>query len=58
MLPGSRSDYRTTSGAFKWIVVIAVFGAIALFFAFRQGLKDADKIYEDADYPESSRFVK
>ena len=58
MIPGSRSGYRTTSGAFKWIVVIAILGAICFFFAFRQGLKDADKIFEDADYPESSRFLK
>lgn len=58
ILPGSRSGYRTTSGAFKWIVVIVILGAIALFFTFRQALKDVDKIYEDAGYPESSRFIK
>jgi hypothetical protein len=58
ILPGSRSGYRTTSGAFKWIIVIVILGAIALFFTFRQALKDVDKIYEDAGYPESSRFIK
>jgi len=58
MLPCYRSDYRTTSGALKWIVIIVILGVIGLFFVFRQGLKDVDKIYEDLGYPESSRFVK
>ena len=58
MLPGSRSDYRTTSGTFKWIILIVILGTIVLLFSFRQALKDVDKIYEDADFPESSRFIK
>jgi hypothetical protein len=57
LLPGSRSGYRTTSGAFKWIILIVGLGAIGLFFAFRQALKDVDRIYEEAGYPESSRFI-
>lgn len=58
ILPGSRNSYRTTPGAFKWIIVIVILGTIGLFFAFRQGLKDVDKIYLDAGFPEDSRFIK
>ena len=57
MLPGSRPDYRTTNGAFKWIILLVTLGGILFFFAMRQVLKDADKIYEEADFPESSRFI-
>ncbi len=58
ILPGCRREYRTTSGAFKWIVFITILGAIGLFFAFREGLKDVDRIYEAADFPADSRFIK
>ena len=30
ILPGCRREYRTTSGAFKWIVLITILGAIAV----------------------------
>ena len=58
ILPGCRREYRTTSGAFKWIVLITILGAIGLFYAFREGLKDVDRIYEAADFPADTRFIK
>lgn len=58
ILPGCRREYRTTSGAFKWIVFITILGAIGLFYAFREGLKDVDRMYEAADFPADTRFIK
>lgn len=57
MLPGSRSDYRTTTGTFKWIVLIAVLGSLALVWVFRKAVQDADQIYKDAGYSEDSLFI-
>jgi hypothetical protein len=58
IIPGFRSGYRTTTAMFKWILLIAAIGSILLVYVFRRALQDADKIYQDAGYPESSRFFK
>jgi hypothetical protein len=58
IIPGFRAGYRTTTAIFKWILLIAAIGSILLVHVFRRALQDADKIYQDAGYPESSRFFK
>lgn len=54
MLPGHRSDYRTTSGAFKWIVLIALLGSLALIRVFNAAVKDMDRMYREAGYGEDA----
>jgi hypothetical protein len=58
IIPGFRHGYRTTTAMFKWILLIAAIGSILLVYVFKRALQDADKIYKDAGYPESSRFFK
>jgi hypothetical protein len=58
IIPGIGRGYRTTTAMFKWVVLIAVVGAILLVYAFRWAVRDADQIYKDAGYPDSSRFLK
>lgn len=43
---------------FKWILLIAAIGSLLLVYVFKRALQDADNIYKDAGYPESSRFFK
>jgi len=57
ILPGSRSDYRTTTAAFKWIVIIVVLGTVAMVWVFWTALKDADLIYEKAGYSQPYRLI-
>ncbi len=58
MLPGSRSGYRTTTGAFKWIILIAILGSIALVWVFKKAVTDVDQIYRDAGYSEDSLIIR
>jgi len=58
IIPGFRAGYRTTTAMFKWILLIAAIGSILLVYVFKRALQDADKIYQDSGYPESSRFFK
>lgn len=46
IIPGMRSGYRTTVGAFKWILLIAAIGAVALYFVFREAMREVDEIYD------------
>lgn len=58
MLPGSRSDYRTTPEAFRWILLLVVLGTLGLVWVFRKAVEDTDRIYRDAGYGEDSLIVK
>ena len=58
IIPGFRAGYRTTTAMFKWILLIAAIGCILLAYVFRRAVQDADKIYQDAGYPEDSKFFK
>lgn len=58
IIPGFRAGYRTTTAMFKWILLIPAIGSMLLIYVFRRALQDVDKIYKNADYPESSRFYK
>ena len=58
ILPGSRSDYRTTTDAFKWILLIVVLGVVALFYVFKKAVSDADQIYKDAGYSKELLIIK
>lgn len=58
MIPGSRGGYKTTSGAFKWTVLISILGGIAMVLLFRQVFKDADQMYENAGFPDRYNFFK
>ncbi|MCG3150449.1 MAG: hypothetical protein PCFJNLEI_03935 [Verrucomicrobiae bacterium] len=46
IIPGMRSGYRTTGGAFKWILLLAAIGATVLFFVFYEAMREADEIYD------------
>jgi hypothetical protein len=58
IIPGFRAGYRTTTAMFKWILLIAAIGSMLLVYVFWRAVRDVDKIYKDAGYPESSRFFK
>ena len=58
ILPGSRHDYRTTPGMFKWIVLIAIIGSIAFAWILRIAVKDANQIYKDAGYSDDLLIIK
>jgi hypothetical protein len=58
IIPGFRAGYRTTTAMFKWILLITAIGCLLLAYVFRRAVQDADKIYQDAGYPENSRFFK
>lgn len=57
ILPGSRSDYRTTTAAFKWIILIVVLGTLALVWVFKKAVTDADDIYRKSGYSDDSLIV-
>ncbi len=52
MLPGSRPDYRTTAGAFKWIVLIVIVGSILFVRVFKKAIRETNEIYREAGYGE------
>jgi hypothetical protein len=55
IIPGLPHGYRTTTSMFKWIVLIAAVGAIALYFVFREAIREADDIYDKSGFiPRSS----
>ena len=57
MLPGSRTGYKTTTAAFRWIILIVMLGTIALVWVFWTALKDADKIYKDSGSSDQYRLI-
>ena len=57
ILPGSRQGYRTTTCAFKWIILIALLGAAAMVWVFWTALKEADAIYDKSGYSEPYRLI-
>lgn len=57
ILPGSRTGYRTTTSAFKWIILIVVLGTVAMVWVFWTAVKDADSIYEKAGYTQPHRLI-
>lgn len=46
LIPSLGSNYRTTTGAFKWIVLGVVLGAVIMYFVFREAVRESDEIYE------------
>ena len=58
MLPGSRSDYRTTPEMAKWIILIVILGAIAFYYVLKFAMKNADDIFEGSSYSNSSQPIK
>ena len=57
IIPGMSHGYRTTTGMYKWIILVAVVGAIGLVWVFRLALRDADEIGRKAGYPKNSQYL-
>jgi len=56
MLPGSRFSmgYRSTTAAFKWIMLIAIVGTVVFLLVFRKVMNDTDEMYRQTDSQDSS----
>ena len=50
LIPSLGPDYRTTTGAFKWILLVAALGSVILYFVFREAVREADDIYDKSGF--------
>lgn len=50
IIPSLPRGYRTTTGAFKWIVLGVAIGAVVLFLIFREAIREADDIYDKTGF--------
>jgi hypothetical protein len=49
-IPSLPHGYRTTTGAFKWILLIAAVGAVLLYMVFREAIRESDDIYDKTGF--------
>jgi len=47
---GPSSGYRTTTGAFKWIMLGVAVGCVILYFVFREAIRESDDIYDGTGF--------
>lgn len=50
IIPGVGSDYRTTVGVFKWILLVVAIGAVVLYFIFREAVHETDEMYDQSGF--------
>jgi hypothetical protein len=50
IIPSLRPGYRTTTGAFKWILLVALIGSVILYFVFREAIRESDDIYDKSGF--------
>jgi len=50
IIPSLGPGYRTTPGAFKWILLFVAIGVVVLYFVFREAVREADDIYDQTGF--------
>jgi len=49
-IPSLPRGYRTTTGAFKWIVLGVAIGSVILYLVFREAIRESDDMYDKSGF--------
>jgi hypothetical protein len=50
LIPSLGPGYRTTTGAFKWILLGVAIGCVLLYLVFREAVRESDDIYDKSGF--------